>query len=265
MDRRVYESVKKRLGSLLGMDLDAYRETQVQRRLEGYLLQAGIPSPFHLCRLLEQDLQARRHLRDYLTVNVSEFFRDPEAWETLRARVLPALLEDRRSLTLWSAGCSHGAEPYSLAILLEQAAPGVRCQILATDVDEEVLERARAGGPYREEEVRQVPGHLLRRYFVPSPQGFWVVPALRKRVRFQHHDLLMEEPPGQFDLVLCRYVAIYFLPQARDRVYRRLANALRPGGWLFLGTTEVVLDPRTLGLQHLFPCLYRKTGDGRYP
>jgi chemotaxis protein methyltransferase CheR len=157
---------------------------------------------------------------------------------------------------VWSAACSIGAEPYSLAmLLLERCPPG--STVWATDIDTTVLAKARRG-IYRESELRGVSAERRRRYFEEVADGYAVKPELKAIVRFQVHDLLRDRFPAPWDLIVCRNVVIYFTEEARRNLYRRFATVLRPGGVLFVGATETILYAGEVGLRPLSPSFYRK-------
>ncbi|MDQ3809927.1 MAG: protein-glutamate O-methyltransferase CheR, partial [Chloroflexota bacterium] len=209
---------------------------------------------------LEHSPERRREFRDYVTINVSEFFRDGSRFGDLERKVLPALLEGSAGLRVWSAGCSIGAEPYSMAIILSELAARGSHRILATDIDDAILERARAGGDYLASDVRNVGVHRLARWFTRQADGrYRVGPQPRAMITFQRHDLLRDRyPTGPFDLIACRNVVIYFTEPAKERIYHGFARALRPGGVLFVGGTEALMRPQTLGLQVIGAGFYRK-------
>lgn len=245
---------------LTGVDLTLYRSNQMRRRLDALLQRLGLTGFLEYARLLERDPARLQEFRDYFTINVSEFFRDPERFQYLERVVLPELLAARPSLRVWSAGCSIGAEPYSVAILLLELAPGRHHRVLATDVDRTVLARARAGTGYSSADVRNVAPNRLQRFFSPSPdgRGFDVCPEVKTLVQFQEHDLLGPAPGADFDLILCRNVVIYFTEEAKSGLYDRLAGALREGGVLFVGGTEIVPAAARLGLTTAGISFYRK-------
>jgi chemotaxis protein methyltransferase CheR len=197
-----------------------------------------------------------------VTINVSEFFRDTERFAELERHVLPELLANAgtRGLSVWSAGCSMGAEPYSLAILLRELGPGRHHQVLATDIDQTILARAEAGAGYTAADLRNVGAECIERWFGRQPDGrYRVGPAPRALVTFRQHDLLRDAyPSGPFDLIACRNVVIYFTDAAKERIYAEFVRALRPGGVLFVGGTEAILRPQGLDLQMLGPGFYRK-------
>jgi len=255
-----FEAFRKRAYQLTGLDLTSYKAPQMHRRLTALLARQKIANFSEYARLLERDPQRRQEFKDYVTINVSEFFRDPDRFGDLERRVLPLLLAAGTGLKVWSAGCSMGAEPYSLAILLNELAPGRMHSILATDVDETILERGRAGTGYLATDLRGAGAERIKKWFVATPDGrFSVGPAARTPIRFSKHDLLRDPfPRGPFDLIACRNVVIYFTEDAKERIYEGFVNALAPGGVLFIGGTEAIMRPQALGLSVLSPGFYRK-------
>jgi chemotaxis protein methyltransferase CheR len=244
----------RKVEEVLAIDLAGYRPEQMLRRLEQFRLRHGAASFYALGRRLAADPAFAAELKAYLTIQVTEFFRNPEHFAHLARRVLPELPPVGR---WWSAGCSIGAEAYSLGMLaLEADRPATR--ILATDIDPEALARTRAG-VYREAELAGVSPQRRARFFTPAPGGgFAVRPELRRLVQVQRHDLLRDPLPGPWDLILCRNVVIYFTAEARQALYRRFRDALRPGGFLFVGGTESVAGSGELGLEMVAPFFYRR-------
>ncbi|MGB2694011.1 MAG: protein-glutamate O-methyltransferase CheR, partial [Dehalococcoidia bacterium] len=193
-----------------------------------------------------------------LTINVSEFFRDPDQFARLRSQILPELLSARRRIRIWSAGCSHGAEPYSIAMLLSEPGSAPRVPILATDMDTAALAQATAGGPYSPDQVRNVPRVDLRRYFRSEEGQYWINDGLRRLVEFREHNVLDGSFGRDFDLIMCRNVMIYLSSEAKARLLRRLSGALIPGGVLFVGGTEAILESSRFGLQRLYGDFYQR-------
>ena len=196
-------------------------------------------------------------VRSTLTINVSEFFRQPDRFEELRQVHLPALLAERPRLKLWSAGCSIGCEPYTLAIVLEELTPDAHHSVLATDVDFGALSQAREGS-YSPADVRSVPSALLKKYFEFDGERYLVRAALKGQVTFRHHDLLNDDYPAELDLVLCRNVVIYFTEEAKTHIHERFAASLRPGGLLFVGGSEMLARPGNYGLVSAATGFYQK-------
>jgi chemotaxis protein methyltransferase CheR len=262
MDVQEFGYVKREIQNLVGIDVSSYKEPQLQRRLHTFLLRSGCPDWPSFFRSTRNDPSVLRKLKDYLSVNVSAFFRDPEKYAYLREMLLPGLLRTRPAMRVWSAGCADGQEPYSLAIVLAETtkSPAVH-YILATDFDEETMERARSGGPYPAEEVANVSEVQLSRYFYHIPQGYEVTQELRERVIFRRHNLLVDAFEGPFDLIACRNVAIYFAPEIRDNLYRRFHDALVPGGILFVGGTEIISKAEDIGFESVGVSFYWRRAD----
>jgi len=253
-----YSYLKTRIKQLTGVDLDNYRERQMRRRLTSFISRTSAPSVVAYCRMVESDRTMLEDLRSFLTIKVSEFFRDPLPFEQLKTEILPQLLMDRTRLSIWSTGCSVGGEPYSIAIILDKLTPYAKHRIVATDIDVISLQKARAGGPYRSNEVRNVPTQLLREYFDVFDDSYHLKEKIRQKVDFKKHDLLCDPYEGGFDLIVCRNVTIYFTEEAKVRLNQQFCQSLSPGGILFVGGTEAIARARELGLTTLGHCFYRK-------
>jgi chemotaxis protein methyltransferase CheR len=257
-----FEAFRTRAYRLTGLDLTSYKAPQMQRRLAALLTRLRVNTFAEYARLLETSAERRQEFRDYVTINVSEFFRDAERFGELERRVLPELLAGGRPVRVWSAGCSMGAEPYSIAMLLRELAPGLSHTVLATDIDQTILDTARAGRGYLPSDIRNVGVERSGRWFDAEAHGRWAIsPTARGLVRFQKHDLLRDPfPTGPFDLVACRNVVIYFTEAAKDRIYQGFVQSMRPGGVLFIGGTEAIMRPQALGVQVIGAGFYRKQG-----
>jgi chemotaxis protein methyltransferase CheR len=253
-----YSYLKTRIKQLTGVDLDNYRERQMRRRLTSFISRTSAPSVVAYCRMVESDRNMLEDLRSFLTIKVSEFFRDPLPFEQLKTEILPQLLMDRTRLSIWSTGCSVGGEPYSIAIMLDKLTPYAKHRIVATDIDVISLQKARTGGPYRSNEVRNVPTQLLREYFDVFDDSYHVKDKIRQKVDFRKHDLLRDPYESGFDLIVCRNVTIYFTEEAKVRLNQQFCQSLSPGGILFVGGTEAIARARELGLTTLGHCFYRK-------
>lgn len=253
-----YSYLKTRIKQLTGIDLDNYRERQMRRRLTSFISRTSAPSVVAYCHMVEADRTMLDDLSSFLTIKVSEFFRDPLPFEQLRAEILPQLIMERSRLNIWSTGCSVGGEPYSLAIILDKLTPYTRHRIVASDIDVISLEKAKAGGPYRANEVRNVPTQLLREYFDVVEDCYRVKEKTRQKVDFRKHDLLRDPFEKGFDLIVCRNVTIYFTEEAKMRLNQQFCQSLTPGGILFVGGTEAIARAREIGLSTLGHCFYRK-------
>lgn len=259
METLEYNYVKRKILILTGVDLNGYKSPQMQRRLDTFLQRSGHPNWQSYFTSISQDPGAVSKLRDYLTINVSSFFRDTKKFDYLREAILPELLARRSSLRIWSAGCSRGHEPYSLAVMLaEITGPYRQHYLLATDIDHSALAWAQAGGPYLTDEVANIPSLWLERHFTLGNNGYFVTDSVRRRVTFRQHNLLADPFEQDFDLIICRNVVIYFTAEAKDGIYLRFQRSLRPGGVLFVGGTEIISHTAEAGFETAGISFYRR-------
>ncbi len=251
-----YPVFRKTVLDLTGIDLDCYKGTQMERRLQTIMRRAGVADLTAYARLLSTTPTRVKEFQDFLTINVSEWLRNPEKFDELQKVILPELLKRSSRLRIWSAGCSNGSEPYSLSLLLDELDPHGRHQIIATDLDVEILKVARAG-VYSDKDIKNVSPARRAKYFTQQGDQFIVKPELRGRIQFERQNLLSDPTPQDLDLVLCRNVVIYFTEEAKDELYRKFHRALKPGGILFVGGTESLLRARELGYASASPFFYR--------
>jgi chemotaxis protein methyltransferase CheR len=245
------------LRELCGVDLTQYRRPQMERRLRTYFERRGVTRLDATLPLLRSDHAELDALLDRVTINVSQLWRHPEQFAHLASVVLPELAATGR-VRAWSAGCSYGAEAYTLAAVCRTAIPSARVQILGSDIDRRMVARAQAG-LFSVDDARGVDEATMSRGFDRVPEGWRAKATLRAMTRFEVADLLRLRPrPAGHDLVMCRNTVIYFSGEVRDELHRRLADSLRPGGYLVVGATERVADPTAIGLTPAAPFIYRK-------
>jgi len=228
-------------------DFRQYKEASLLRRVRRRMGQLHVTSFATYIHYLDRNPEEYKALLDVILINVTRFFRDPDAWSVVREKVLPRLIEEAastQSVRFWSAGCSSGEEPYTLAMLvaeaLRQASRELDVKIYATDIDEDALTTARAG-LYRLDNVKDVPRELFERYFVPEGQLYRFQRDLRKWCIFGRHDLTQDSPLSHLDFLICRNVLIYFDSDLQDRILPRFHYAIRERGHLFLGKSESML------------------------
>lgn len=258
MNDQEYSYLTKKILELINIDLCDYKANQMRRRLDGFVARSNISGIVPFCDMLERDEATLNKLRDFLTINVSEFFRDLNYFETLQTTILPKLLRHNPNLNLWSAGCSNGAEAYSVAIILERLSPYGDHNILATDIDDSSLMKAIAGGPYRPAEIKNAPRQFVKKYFTSSDESYITVDRIRQKVVFRKHDLLHDRYERDFDLIMCRNVVIYFSDETKRKLNRNFHNSLKENGVLFIGGTETMPDTNDIGFEKLQTCFYRK-------
>ena len=236
-----YESFLEEALPTLGLDPKAHRRRGLRRRVVRRMESVGIREFSAYLDRIRRDPGEQVVLRGLLTVTISLFFRNARLFRVLRETVLPLLAARMEPVYAWSAGCASGEEAYSVRIAWEEMEGEKPPLVLVgTDVDEEVLSRTTRGA-YPESSLREVPRELRPKYFAPSqdPPGVILDERIRRSVTFLRHDLLRDDPPGRFDLILCRNAAFtYFSRPRRISVADRLAEGLESGGVLVLGRTE---------------------------
>ncbi|MBE3638331.1 chemotaxis protein CheB [Mangrovicoccus algicola] len=243
-DREFIDKVFKHVRYHTGHDFTHYKHSTLMRRLSLRMSVLGITSPTDYVKRLIQDRdEARRLIHDVL-INVTGFFRDPEAWDRLRTAVLPQILKGRgrdEEVRIWVPGCSSGQEAYTMAMLLSEELSRVSAHpqvvIFGTDIDDEALAQARRG-VYPASIIDEVPPNYLQSYFVPTAEGYEVGKALRNMVRFSYQSLIKDPPFSKLDLVSCRNLTIYFEPKLQKIAASVFHYALNPGGFLMLGLSE---------------------------
>lgn len=242
-----------------GVDLGHYRPAQMERRLRTFAERAGHTDLDAYLAQIRRDIGAREDFLDRMTINVSELFRNPERFVELERIHLPSLQgASPRGLKVWSAACSYGAEPYSLAILLQELDPRGRHELRATDIDRGILDRAREGVFSRADMRNVTPARRQRWFTEETAGGVQAARELRAMVRFSQMDLLKDRYPTGQDLILCRNVVIYFTEDAKRQIYAGLRAALRPGGVLMVGSTESIADAEKTGWEKAGTFFYRR-------
>lgn len=246
-----------RFETLSKIDLKSYKRPQMERRINSFMRSVNTNNYSSFINLLSTNKEIYRKFLDHITINVSEFFRNSNHWEILEKRIVPELLKDNKALKIWSAGCSTGEEAYSLAIMCNERHISLSEPILATDIDNEVLEKA-GMGIYSEKAIQSMPPAYLKKYFTAEGNYYKVNSNIKQMVRFQQQDLLKTTFGRGFDLILCRNVVIYFTEESKQRLYQKFCDALRPRGVLFIGSTEQIFQARELGLQSIATFFYQK-------
>lgn len=246
-----FERLTRRLSAASGMSLEVYKDKCLRRRIAVRMRACGAASYDEYLAFLERNSDELHRLQDALTINVTRFYRNPETWDALRAGPLPECWAAREGkLRIWSAGCSSGEEPYTIAMIVADMAEASgrhgwleRLEIDATDVDRVSLDRA-ALGEYRAEAFQETPPAFVTRWTVETPDGRQVRPELRRLVRVERLDLAREQPLRPvYDVIFCRNVVIYFDRPMQERLFQSFAMHLSPGGLLVLGKVETLLGP----------------------
>ena len=252
-----YDAFVEKIKIKTGIDLSLYKQSQMKRRLTSLYEKKGFSSFFEYYRAMSSNSELLEEFLDRMTINVSEFYRNYERWDILEQKILPALVKGKTDLKVWSAACSTGEEPYTLAMVLSTFFPLSRISILATDLDEKVIEKAKIGF-YDERSLQEMPVSMKNKYFQQRGTGYLLDEKIKKTVVFQKHNLLSDSFPKNVDLIVCRNVLIYFTDEAKHALYEKFSRALAPGGILFVGSTEQVFTPQKYGFETADTFFYRK-------
>lgn len=253
-----FEQFKEKAAKLCNIDLASYKSRQMDRRIESLKVTWGLESYDEFYELLQKNPARFQEFVKKLTINVSEFFRNPDRFDELWNQLLPELLKRFYQVRIWSAGCSNGSEPYSLAIIMKELNIGKRVSILASDIDQAILAKAQTA-IYNANEIRNLAPEMVNKYFKVDDGGFYHLnPEIKAMVDFRHHNLLQDPYPQPVELILCRNVVIYFTEEAKTELYTKFFKALSPGGYLMVGGTEPLLYYRNYGFENPFSFFYRK-------
>lgn len=250
-DLRNYENLKKTIIEFVGFDCSQYTDPFLMRRIEVRLRATGIRSYREYSRVLRKSEEERKKLNKELTIHTTNFFRDKSLWEVLIKEAIPTLAgikKENRSKTInvWSAGCSSGEEPLSIAICFYEALgkdlEGFNIKILATDRDKETIQRAQEA-VYGKEQFREMPAGFKEKYFEKiDEEGFYVPkPIIKSSITYKVGDIILPIKPRNMDIIFCRNTVIYFDLKTKLELYDDFFRCLNKNGFFIMGKTEVLL------------------------
>lgn len=253
-----YEYLKKEIFALTSIDLNSYKEKQMKRRIDTLIAKHKIEGYDKYVQALKTDTVLFEEFVNYITINVSEFYRNPEQWKFLDEIVIPELIHKfGKNLKIWSAACSTGDEPYSLVMALSRHIPLNQIKIYATDLDKQVIAKAKLG-LYSEKSIASVPADFKKKYFVNVGPSYKISDEIKARVEFKAHNLLKDAYPTDYHMIVCRNVLIYFTEEAKDLVFQKYFHSLASGGVLFIGSTEQIMNYREIGFERKSSFFYTK-------
>lgn len=253
-----YEAFKKDVYALTKIDLSSYKEKQMRRRIDSLIKKNNCDSYDAYVKLLRTYQKIFEEFVNFLTINVSEFYRNPEQWNFLVNEFVPELIHKfGTNLRIWSAACSTGDEPYSLVMALSEHLDLSKIKIYATDIDKQVIATAKVG-LYSEKSIANVPEVYKKKFFTKVGQSYQISEQVKRCVEFKEHNLLSDPYPKDCHLIVCRNVLIYFTDEAKNEVYEKFAKALKDGGILFIGSTEQVTDYKSMGYKRRYSFYYEK-------
>ena len=241
----------------LGINLSAYKPEQLDRRITSLMNRNNIKSLDEYTKIIKTDEVQRMKFLDFITINVTEFYRNPELFDGLEEIIKKEILSKSRDIKIWSAACSIGCEPYSMAMMLKRINPGGRNTIIATDIDNTILSRAKLG-EYNETEIKNIKQDELKKYFKLKENKYYIDTSIKSMVTFKKHDLILDNYENNLDLILCRNVVIYFKNEVKDVIYKKFSESLKKGGILFVGATESIYRYKEFGFEKLTTFVYKK-------
>ena len=244
-----YEAFKRSVLDMTKIDLNAYKEKQMRRRIDTLINKYKMSGYEEFLKALKTDAKIFEDFVNYLTINVSEFYRNTDQWELMDKQYIPELISKfGTNLKIWSAACSTGDEPYSLVMALSRHLPLSQIKIYATDLDKQVLAAAKMG-LYSEKSIANVPSDLKAKFFTKVGASYQISNEVKARVEFKEHNLLKDAYPNRCHFIICRNVLIYFTEEAKDDIFKKFSAALVKDGILFIGSTEQIMNYRELNLK----------------
>jgi chemotaxis protein methyltransferase CheR len=241
-----FDGFLREAGPLLGLQPRPFQRRGIRRKVERRIVETGARNFERYLGIVLTDPREKTVLSRVLAVTISRFFRDRQVFAALESSVFPAAAEKSgQPIQVWSIGCASGEEPYSLVLLwkfrLEDQYPDCSLSVLATDIDEALLQRAREGH-YKASSLQEAPPDIVERSFTREGDVYALDPSIRQAVQFRRHDILHEESgPAKNDIVLCRNLAFtYFSKEAQINVLRRIAESMNPDGFLLIGKDEAL-------------------------
>ncbi len=242
-----YEYFKGEILKMTGIDLNAYKEKQMKRRIDTLIQKHNIKEYDVYVKELKTNRDVFDEFINYITINVSEFYRNPEQWEFMDKTIIPELIQRfGNHLKIWSAACSTGDEPYSLVMALSKHIPLNQIKIYATDLDKTVIAKAKVG-LYDAKSIAGVPAEFKKKYFTQVGPSYKIADEIKARVEFHEHNLLKDKYQTDYNMIVCRNVLIYFTEEAKDEVFRKYFASLAKGGFLFIGSTEQIINYKDIG------------------
>lgn len=256
-----YEQFKTLFNNLTNIDLNLYKEKQMKRRITSFVEKYGFST---YCSFLEE-IRVNKELRNlfinYLTINVSEFYRNPVQWELFERKSIPEITRYKGNIgdiRIWSSACSTGEEPYTVVMILNKFVPLEKINIIATDIDNEAMAKAKAG-IYSARSLKELPAEFRDKYFNSiDSEAFQISEKVRKCVQFNQLNLLRDAYPANMDIILCRNVLIYFTEEAKDYIFAEFSKSLVKNGVLFIGSTEQIMNYQRFNYRPLETFFYQK-------
>lgn len=251
-DEREFSELKIIIKRKIGFNCEDYKQPHLKRRLAVRLRATESKSYRDYAQMLSKSEDEVNKLKETLTVNVTELFRNPETFDSVRDNVLPELIKQKginKVIKIWSAGCSNGEEPYSIAIMLNEflghSIKRYNILIQATDIDDDSIAKAETA-IFQPKQLEKIGQERINRFFVKKDNNnYQVIDEVKKLVKVKRHDLISGPKFSGFDIIFCRNVTIYFEQSLQEILYMNFYNALNDGGYFVMGKTETLVGPST--------------------
>lgn len=253
-----YDEFISKIKKMTNINLSFYKEKQMKRRIDALIRRNNLNDYDSYISLLKKSEEHLNEFLNYITINVSEFFRNPIQWQVLEKKLIPQLFSKSMNIKTWSSACASGEEPYSMAILLSKLGLLKKAEIIATDIDISALEKAKKG-LYSKKSLANLSEADIKKYFDKTQELYAIKNEIKDNVKFKRLNLLSDNFPPQCDLILCRNVMIYFTDEAKNKLYHKFSNALKNEGILFVGSTEQIIMPQKYGLKSIQHFFYQKS------
>ncbi len=258
MAEMTYEQFEAAILKMTSIDLTAYKEKQMKRRIDTLINKHKISGYEDFVKELKNDKKLFEEFVNYLTINVSEFYRNTDQWELLDKTFIPEMIAKYgKRLKIWSAACSTGDEPYSLVMAFSRHIPLNQIKIIATDLDKQVIAQAK-NGVYAAKSIAGVPEDFKKKYFTQIGGSYKISDEIKERVEFKEHNLLKDPYPTGCHFIVCRNVLIYFTDEAKDEIYKKFNASLVKDGLLFIGSTEQIVNHKEFGYERRNSFFYQK-------
>ncbi len=257
LDEKSFMRFADELRRKIGFDMSGYKVDRMKRRVDLLMKKYNFEDYAEYLGLMIGDPARQKEFFDRITINVTEFFRNPERWDRYSSYISD-LISRSSNGTLWSAGCATGEEPYSMGIMLEELRAPSNFKILASDLDSRVLETA-SKGIYELQALKNVSPSVLSKYFTKIDNTHYgISEKIKRRITFKRQNILGDSFEKDLMSILCRNVVIYFEMDAKEKLYEHFSSSLRRGGILFVGGTERIFSSRKINLEPIEPFFYRK-------
>jgi chemotaxis protein methyltransferase CheR len=239
-----FEEFIKEAAPLLDLQWRRFQRGGIKRKVERRIVELGLPTFEDYLLRIKKDPEEKSHLSQILTVTITRFFRDKKVFDVLENFILPSMVDRKGAgdFKVWSIGCANGEEPYSLSMLWKERFgkkfPQIGLTLLATDINETLLDRAKEG-KYKKSSLKEIPEGILQRFF-KIDSGFYILDqSVRKSVEFKKHDIIHEEPFSGMDTLFCRNLAFtYFSKECQMNVLKKIAASLKENGYFIIGKEE---------------------------